>query len=127
MSTEKLRNNRSKATIRDFTKLKNEIKEGKLDDKFKDSRDKKFLFKSLSKMIREEQEKVEDFEKKGVGPAGMRIKETKEEKMPGIRRDTKDFFFKKGGEVKGYKKGGSVRKKKNKMATTKGWGASRKT
>ena len=35
MSTEKLRNNRSKATIRDFTKLKNEIKEGKLDDKFK--------------------------------------------------------------------------------------------
>ena len=32
----------------------------------------------------------------------------------------------KGGEVKKYKKGGSV-KKKNKMATTKGWGASRKT
>ena len=30
-----------------------------------------------------------------------------------------------GGMVKKYKKGGSV--KKNKMATTKGWGASRKT
>ena len=31
----------------------------------------------------------------------------------------------KGGMIKKYKKGGSV--KKNKMATTKGWGASRKT
>tara|TARA_R100001594_G_scaffold31200_1_gene58178 strand:+ start:75 stop:464 length:390 start_codon:yes stop_codon:yes gene_type:complete len=35
--------------------------------------------------------------------------------------------MKKGGEVKGYMGGGSVHKKKNKMATTKGWGASRKT
>ena len=34
--------------------------------------------------------------------------------------------MKKGGEVKGYKKGGSV-KKKNKMITTRGFGASRKT
>jgi len=33
----------------------------------------------------------------------------------------------KGGMVKKYKKGGSVHKKKNKMLTTKGWGASRKT
>ena len=32
----------------------------------------------------------------------------------------------KGGEVKKYKKGGAV-KKKNKMITTKGFGASRKT
>ena len=31
----------------------------------------------------------------------------------------------KGGMIKKYKKGGSV--KKNKMATTRGWGASRKT
>jgi len=29
--------------------------------------------------------------------------------------------------VKKYMGGGSVHKKKNKMATTKGWGASRKT
>ena len=36
-------------------------------------------------------------------------------------------FLKKGGEVKKYMGGGSVHKKKNKMATTKGWGASRKT
>ena len=35
--------------------------------------------------------------------------------------------MKKGGEVKGYHKGGSVHKKKNTMATTKGWGISRKT
>jgi len=33
----------------------------------------------------------------------------------------------KGGEVKGYHKGGPVHKKKNTMATTKGWGISRKT
>ena len=33
----------------------------------------------------------------------------------------------KGGEVKKYMGGGSVHNKKNKMATTKGWGASRKT
>ena len=35
--------------------------------------------------------------------------------------------YAKGGEVKGYMGGGSVQKKKNKMLTTKGWGASRKT
>ena len=35
--------------------------------------------------------------------------------------------YAKGGEVKGYMDGGSVHKNKNKMATTKGWGASRKT
>ena len=34
--------------------------------------------------------------------------------------------LKDGGEVKKYKKGGSV-KKKNKMITTRGFGASRKT
>jgi hypothetical protein len=34
---------------------------------------------------------------------------------------------KKGGEVKRYKAGGSVKKNKSNMITTKGWGASRKT
>jgi len=43
-------------------------------------------------------------------------------KMPPISRE-----MAKGGEVKGYMGGGSVHKKKNKMLTTKGWGASRKT
>ena len=42
-------------------------------------------------------------------------------KMPTISRE-----MAKGGEVKKYKKGGAV-KKKNKMITTKGFGASRKT
>ena len=42
--------------------------------------------------------------------------------MPPISRE-----MAKGGEVKGYMGGGSVHKNKNKMATTKGWGASRKT
>jgi len=36
-------------------------------------------------------------------------------------------FKAKGGEVKKYMGGGSVHKNKNKMLTTKGWGASRKT
>ena len=35
--------------------------------------------------------------------------------------------YAKGGEVKKYMGGGSVQKNKNKMLTTKGWGASRKT
>ena len=38
-----------------------------------------------------------------------------------------DSLLAKGGEVKKYMGGGSVHKKKNKMLTTKGWGASRKT
>ena len=43
-------------------------------------------------------------------------------KMPTISRE-----MAKGGEVKKYMGGGSVHKNKNKMLTTKGWGASRKT
>ena len=35
--------------------------------------------------------------------------------------------YAKGGEVKKYMGGGSVHKNKNKMLTTKGWGASRET
>jgi hypothetical protein len=37
------------------------------------------------------------------------------------------YSLKDGGEVKKYMGGGSVQKNKNKMLTTKGWGASRKT
>ena len=48
---------------------------------------------------------------------------------PPTREEIEKYFAKnsnaKGGMIKKYKKGGSV--KKNKMATTKGWGASRKT
>ena len=42
-----------------------------------------------------------------------------------LRKYFMDQQMKDGGMVKKYKAGGSV--KKNKMATTKGWGASRKT
>jgi len=52
----------------------------------------------------------EDLTGNSEGSVGRRLKE-----------------MKKGGEVKGYMGGGSVHKKKNKMLTTKGWGASRKT
>ena len=55
-------------------------------------------------------------------------------KMPPDKRSDeqkfKDFqksLLAKGGEVKKYMGGGSVHKKKNKMITTRGWGASRKT
>ena len=44
-----------------------------------------------------------------------------------MKKDRMPIYRAKGGEVKKYMGGGSVHKKKNKMATTKGWGASRKT
>ena len=37
------------------------------------------------------------------------------------------YSLKDGGEVKKYMGGGPVHKKKNKMITTRGWGASKKT
>ena len=136
MSKEKLENNQSKAIIKDFTKLKNDILEGKLDDKFKSVKEKKLRFQSIKKMIQEEQEKVEDFEKKGVGPAGMSVKEKPKIKKPRVMPGSMDLYgiseketpgLKKGGEVKKYMGGGSVHKNKKNMITTKGWGASRKT
>ena len=52
----------------------------------------------------------------------------KEMKKKGYFSDERKFDKKaKGGEVKKYMGGGSVHKKKNKMITTRGWGASRKT
>ena len=88
--------------------------------------------------------------KQSKGPAGMTEKELKESKIGKIRSKKKlkdmkiddmsykplnlseeqllkramDSLLAKGGEVKKYKKGGSV-KKKNKMITTRGFGASR--
>ena len=48
---------------------------------------------------------------------------------PPTREEIEKYFAQnsnaKGGMIKKYKKGGAV--KKNKMLTTKGWGASRKT
>ena len=47
--------------------------------------------------------------------------------MDGTEKERVPREFNKGGMVKKYMGGGSVHKKKNTMATTKGWGASRKT
>jgi hypothetical protein len=65
---------------------------------------------AIQKLIKQVQTGMEDKAGRAIGPAGKRIKE-----------------MAKGGEVKKYMGGGSVQKKKNKMLTTKGWGASRKT
>ena len=46
---------------------------------------------------------------------------------PGEERPPSVQLLKKGGEVKRYKAGGSVKKNKSNMITTRGWGASRKT
>ena len=52
-------------------------------------------------------------------------------KMKNMSKLQKGFIPKfnnaKGGMIKGYKKGGAVKKNKSNMITTKGWGASRKT
>ena len=50
---------------------------------------------------------------------------TYSEKM--LKKETKIMEAAKGGEVKKYKGGGSVRKNKSNMITKRGWGASRKT
>ena len=44
-----------------------------------------------------------------------------------LKKETKVMEAAKGGEVKKYKGGGSVRKNKSNMITKRGWGASRKT
>ena len=54
------------------------------------------------------------------------------DKMPYIIKPGEEPRFgvqllKEGGEVKRYKAGGSVKKNKSNMITTRGWGASRKT
>ena len=95
----------------------------------------KRTYKAKNKREREQGNIAEDM----IDIAGV-IKETGDPiltKLQNIRTKykTKDDaeiagvkFKAKGGEVKKYMGGGSVNKnKKNKMATTKGWGASRKT
>ena len=78
--------------------------------------------------------------KQSAGPAGMTIEEFKKSKKnkkgagPQTRnliKKLENLFLTKemidDQKVVPLKKGGEVKKKKNKMATTKGWGASRKT
>ena len=65
----------------------------------------------------------------GMGPMIPKGLTPEELKSLGMRRfkPAPGNLLKKGGEVKKYMGGGSVHKKKNTMATTKGWGISRKT
>ena len=94
-------------------------KETKITDKDRDNVQ-KILDKAISslgggnqairKLIKQVEINKEENTGQALGPAGKRVKE-----------------MAKGGEVKKYMGGGSVHKKKNKMITTRGWGASRKT
>ena len=59
------------------------------------------------------------------GPAKVTFDPSDEESMKNFKKRALLNQSAKGGMIKKYKAGGSV--KKNKMATTKGWGASRKT
>ena len=93
--------------------------------------------KSLEDYIPKENKKREEFKiplnkdmDPGMGPNYREKFLTPEElKSLEMRRfkPAPGNLLKKGGEVKKYMGGGSVHKKKNKMLTTKGWGASRKT
>jgi len=59
-----------------------------------------------------------------------KVGKTKNKSGPDLTKRAKGGMinkYAKGGEVKKYMGGGSVHKNKNKMLTTKGWGASRKT
>ena len=59
------------------------------------------------------------------GPAKVTFDPSDKESMKNFKKRALLNQSAKGGMIKKYKAGGSV--KKNKMATTKGWGASRKT
>ena len=73
---------------------------------------------------RTKEQALEEAIKRLMGDTASNLKLTPE-MLKSVAESMKPM--KKGGEVKKYMGGGSVHKKKNKMLTTKGWGASRKT
>ena len=111
-------------------KFNQRMEDKKTDPKFTtDAIERKKALKSMTKVRPEDYEEPmtirdvnirlrEQLDKEGKGAAGKTSQE--------MKKKTK-LFKAKGGMIKGYMGGGSVHKKKNKMATTKGWGASRKT
>ena len=111
-------------------KFNQRMEDKKTDPKFTtDAIERKKALKSMTKVRPEDYEEPmtirdvnirlrEALDKEGKGAAGKTSQE--------MKKKTK-LFKAKGGMIKGYMGGGSVHKKKNKMATTKGWGASRKT
>ena len=92
--------NKSKGNIKSLTKTMREIKEGKYDKSFKSGLEKKRMYTSIGKFIRDEQKQVEKIEKRGVGGAGRRISETPKAKKPRLKPfgEGKEFY-KKGGTV----------------------------
>ena len=77
--------------------------------------------KRIKKMLRSGKPASREYEYDDMSmPPDRRTDEQK-------KQDAINALLAKGGEVKKYMGGGSVHKKKNKMLTTKGWGASRKT
>ena len=102
--------NTSKAIIKDFTKLKNKILEGKYDDAFESVKEKKLRFRDIKKFIREEQKKVEESEKRGVGPVGKRVKENPKIKTPRVMPGSMKLYGISEKETPGLKKGGIVKK-----------------
>ena len=102
--------NVSKAIIKDFTKLKNKILEGKYDEFYDNVKHKKLSFRNIKKFIREEQKKVEESEKRGVGPVGKRVKENPKIKTPRVKPGSMELYGISEKETPGLKKGGIVKK-----------------
>ena len=121
--------------IKDKEKLKELINKLRKRDKIPDDLLEKFY---KEKKEKKDKFKFDDFKEKGpfkpmpIPRVDPKKGPFKPMPMPRLNPDGSITFekfmtpMKKGGEVKGYKKGGSVKNKKN-MITTKGWGKSRKT
>ena len=127
MSTDKLRKNINQALVRDFTKAKKDIEDGKYDDGFKSEKSKNSMIKNIDGFIKKAQSDIESFEKKGVGPVGKSVKEMA---GGGLAEATAKL------KAKGFEDGGMVVKDKvvaidtspnSGLITTKGFGAGRKT
>ena len=116
-------------------------------DSVEETEDRKKYKNKIKRLKEQTTELIEEEDKEGKGPVGKKFKEIKKRsnleklKMSKIKErpgavgsgigmgpvKQQPAYMAKGGEVKKYMGGGSVHKKKNKMLTTKGWGASRKT
>jgi len=94
----------------------------KVDSRIKDALKNSGVIRRLIDQLKIEEEINPDLSQ---GPAKVTLDPSDEESMKNFKKRAKLYESAKGGMIKKYKKGGSV--KKNKMATTKGWGASRKT
>ena len=127
MSTDKLRNNANKAMVRDFTKTKKDIEDGKYDDGFKSEKSKNSMIKNIDGFIKKAQSDIESFEKKGVGPAGKSVKEMAGGGLAEATAKLKAKGFKEGGMVVKEKTVAMDKSPNSGLITTKGFGAGRRT